>query len=204
MFEVVSNSFRTFFNNQFEMESLLKVICKLKLTRHLKTSKLPKAVGRINLISSYQVNNLTCKIWNESDNKFGVNMTVLMIWRKYGNFLKSHKIGHPNKKLRFYIHTLGEKKSKTHLSKIWHRFPSIEIFWLFCFHRKLLSLKNYEQLCIGSPHPRPFLFFFQFHHSLFFSDLLWLKWIKGIINFHLRPHLLKIKHICWQKELKKN
>ena len=47
------------------------------------------------------------------------------------------------------------------------------------------------------PRPLPeafFYFIFQFNHHLIFStfsELFQLKWIEGIIAFHLRPHLLK-------------
>jgi len=50
-------------------------------------------------------------------------------------------------------------------------------------------------LGIGSTCPRPFILFSilsSFNIYIFlFSDTFWLKWTKGIINFHLRPHMLQ-------------
>ena len=71
--------------------------------------------------------------------------------------------------------------------------PNLKFFFsLICFHRKLVSLKMYENLGIGSPHPSFFSILSSFiFFEIFFSDFFCLKSLGSNRIFNFRPHLLK-------------
>ena len=78
-----------------------------------------------------------------------------------GNFMASVSF---TPKLLFYIYIFCKKKMQTKIKNpifnfFWHSFPVTEDFLQFCFHRKMLSIKVYENFGKGSLRARSFVFF---------------------------------------------